>query len=131
MVSPRSVSDGIPFLPSQLLSHYEGLAKRRDTCPVYKLADFAKEGLNKITFFLAHSSGEGKLTCALLILHPQIHGLEGTKHSLEGRGLLFLSSSPWAILDESSEQKATFISAFLKESAWNVKMMRLFFHDGF
>ncbi|KAL0600714.1 hypothetical protein AAY473_030593 [Plecturocebus cupreus] len=53
MVSLGSVSEGIPFLPPPLSPHYQWLAKRRDTCPVYELTDFAKEGLNKITFFLA------------------------------------------------------------------------------
>ena len=94
MVSPGSVSEGIPFLPSQLLSHYQGLAKRRDTCPVHELADFAKEGLNKITFFLEHSSVERKLPCVLLILCAQIGELRGKQHSPEGRRLLFLPSFP-------------------------------------
>ena len=31
MGSPGSVSEGIPFLPCQLSSPYQGLAKRRDT----------------------------------------------------------------------------------------------------
>ena len=75
MVSPGSVSEGIPFLSSQLSSYSQGLAKRRDTCPVYKLADFAEEGLNTITIFLAQSSGERMPPCVLLILHPQSCGL--------------------------------------------------------
>lgn len=95
MVSPGSVSEGIPFLPSQLSSHYQGLAKRRDTCPVYKLADFAEEGLNTITFLLAHSSGERK--------PPQICGLRGMERSSKGRRLLFLPSILEATADDSSE----------------------------
>lgn len=67
MVSPGSVSEGIPFLPSQLSSYSQGLAKRRDTCPVYKLADFAEEGLNRITIFLARLQERG---CALRVADP-------------------------------------------------------------
>lgn len=57
------MSAGLPFLPSHLSSHYEGLAKRRGTCPAEKLADFAKEGINKITSFLTQSSGEEVILC--------------------------------------------------------------------
>jgi hypothetical protein len=64
MVSPGSVPEGIPFPPPQLSPHYQGLAKRGDTCPVYKLTDFAKEGLNKITFFLALRRVEATLNVA-------------------------------------------------------------------
>lgn len=97
IVSPSSVSEGIlfPFPPSQLSPQYQGLAKRRDTCPVYKLADLAREGLNKTTVFLAHSSGERKPPCVLVILCPQICGLRGKEHSLEGRSFLFPPHIPW------------------------------------
>lgn len=54
------------FYPNCRLT-IRGLAKRRDTCLDYKLADFAKEGLNKI-IFLALSSVERKLPYILLIL---------------------------------------------------------------
>ena len=59
------MSAGLPFHLSYLSPHYEGLAKRRDTCLVDKLTDFAKEGVNKIRSFLAHSSEEEATLCTV------------------------------------------------------------------
>lgn len=80
MVSLGNVSEGIPFLPPQLLPHYQRLAKRRDTCPVYELTDFAKEGLNKITFFLALRREDATLHGA----NPFSSGLQ-----MKGKGAVF------------------------------------------
>lgn len=99
--SHRAVFLKVSIPPPQLSPHYQELAEKRDTCPVYRPTDFAKGGLNKVTCFLALRREEA----ASNVANPPSSGLwtEGKGTFFRGGKLLFLPDSLLAAAGDSSD----------------------------